>query len=365
MNLSWFALPAALAGGLLLASPASASSPTYTQCIDGCNRAGLSGDDRATCKLQCDHDEKARARQQQANGQPVSPHSSSPTGAPHVTGAPATPPAQSPEHVAALCRAQCSSEAPADRMTCELNCKASAAPRPAPPSATVHNGAVYNPNNGQTAVPSTTYPNSYPSTGASTHWPSGPTHGAPPTYGATRPQETAAQQQERLQCEANCSRPGVSNTDLETCKLNCDAVGWVQSQPLQRRIISDRPLTQAELDAMRRQAIQNSPGSAGTTYPNQYPSAASSTYVYRQPGAGPSTTTRKTTDPAVLQRCASAWYTCDSGCSTPEASCLDSCNAIRSSTDQATCKLNCTNVRDSCKDRCNSARTSCESVPIR
>ena len=134
---------------------------------------------------------------------------------------------------------------------------------------------------------------------------------------------------------------------------------------MQRRIVSDRPLTPAEEAALRRQVIQNSPGSAGTTYPSQYPTAASSTYTYRQPGAGPSTTTRKTTDPAVLQRCASAWYTCDSGCTTPEASCLDSCNAIRSSTDQATCKLNCTNVRDSCKDRCSAARTSCESVPIR
>ncbi|MCA9717308.1 MAG: hypothetical protein KC468_21715, partial [Myxococcales bacterium] len=198
---------------------------------------------------------------------------------------------------------------------------------------------------------------------AGTQWPSGPTHGVAPSYGYERPQETASQAAERMQCEANCERPGISTTDRETCKLNCDAVGWVQSQPMQRRIISDRPMTEAELNAMQggHQVIQNAPSGAGA----QYPSAAGSTYTYPRPGTGPSTTTRKTTDPAVLQRCASTWYQCDSTCNTPEASCLNECDTIRSSTDQATCKLNCTNVRDSCKNHCDARRSICESVPLR
>ncbi|MCA9718990.1 MAG: hypothetical protein KC468_30255, partial [Myxococcales bacterium] len=128
MHLSWIALSTALAGGFLFAAPASSSS-SYVQCISECNRAPMSNDDRATCKLNCDDAEKARIRDLQQPAPPSYSH----TATPHVTS---TPPKTTPEHAAALCRAQCSSEAPSDRPTCELNCKAMASPRPDASAAT-------------------------------------------------------------------------------------------------------------------------------------------------------------------------------------------------------------------------------------
>ncbi|MCA9689200.1 MAG: hypothetical protein KC636_06295 [Myxococcales bacterium] len=284
--------------------------------MSACATANLSADDQATCRLQCDR--------QAAQAQAPKPAPAPPTTGPaNYTYAPAPAPQPSPYAIEANCAAQCSHEASAsDRATCELNCKAAATP---PPTQIGRQQPSY------PSYPTyPTYPNSftYPGNG-------GAPNTAPP--GAVRAPETPQQQQQRLACESSCYRPGVSNTDLETCKLNCDAVGWVYSTPAPRRIVTDIPPTEAELQAQRAQVVRSSPGA--TTTPSAPPTPV---------------------DPARAQQCSSQFYSCSQSCYIPEQSCKASCSSIRSSTDRATCDLNCTGATESCLEGCSYQRNRCQ-----
>ncbi len=362
MRFSWFALISTFAVGAL-AAPAFATTPTsqLSTCISGCERANISADAKATCKVQCERLEEARVQaQQQASTPQPAPQ---PT---HTTTAPK--PTKSPQDVA-LCQSQCDAiSAQTDRATCRLNCQSGSASSPTYAAPTHYTPPTH-------AQPHASQPTHQPGT---VTYPASSTTAPSPGAGYVRPQQNPQQNQQRQQCLADCARSGKSETDRATCELNCEAVGYVMSQPAPSRTVVSTPVSALQQEEMRRQqVIRSSQGVAGTvtsrpstTHGTTTPTH-STTYSASTPGPThtqpahsttyrPNTKTRPATPAPGPSACYQQWQTCSSTCQPQLTSCLDDCAKERKRSDRETCKLTCSAVQETCTDTCSYKKQACE-----
>lgn len=242
----------------------------------------------------------------QPANQPPPPRPVTPTPAPTVI-IPAGPSDAELQQQRASCESGCDSETVAsDRSTCRLQC-AQITSRPTAPASS--------------GTPTYVRP---PGT-------------MPSTSGTPRP--VAVDPQVLASCLNTCNDASTPETDRATCRLQCNANGYVGPAPSSYYVLGGTPPSDAD---QRAAVIRSSQGNAGTVTP---------------PSGTPQSQQK-------IAACAATAQQCSTTCTAQSAPCTAGCDQGKmSGTDRATCKLTCESNLEVCRDDCRIQEGKCRSKP--